>query len=116
MTLHRLLRRVAHWQRHSTALLMLLVQVGVAIAPLVERDGRQAVNHAEQRGTRHARMHNESTCAVCSVRSLQASVSATQGTTAVHGAPRHMPIAFVGIVTVRDPPTSNTSRAPPSLS
>jgi len=95
---------------------MLLVQVGVAVAPLAERDGRQAVNHAEQRGTRHARMHNESTCAVCSVRSLQASVNATHVTPALAAAPQQMTITFVGVVTARDPPTSNTSRAPPSVS
>jgi len=115
MILHSLLRRVPHWQRRSTALLMLLFQVGIALAPLAERDGRQAVNHVEQRGTRHARMHNESTCAVCSVRSLQATVSTTSIARTEHAAPRQMIIVSVYAAAVRDAPASNTSRAPPSV-
>lgn len=96
-------------------MLLLVLHVGVALAPLAERDGRRAVNHAEQRGTRHARMHNEGACAVCSVRSLQATVSVTKIAPTVQDAPLQMMIVYDDAVAVRDAPASNSSRAPPSL-
>ena len=116
MILQSLVRRVTYWQRQSMALLMLLLHVGVALAPLAEREGRHAANHAEQRGTRHARMHNERTCAVCTVRSLQTAVSAAGIAPTVHDAPFQIIIAFVDAVFARPAPTLNSSRAPPSMS
>jgi hypothetical protein len=116
MDIRAALRRVELWPRRSLALLMLVLQVGIAIAPLAERDGRRTVTHAEQRGTRHTRAHNEETCALCAVRSLQAHIVRAHPAPTFRDVPRRLEIAYVGVVTSRDPPTVNGSRAPPPLS
>lgn len=116
MKLRHLLRKAIHWQRRSTALLMLVLQVGVALAPLAERGSRQSVTHAEQRGTRHARMHNESTCAICAVRSMQARATTSDQAPPPRDVPQRFAVAIVDVPASRDPPATNTSRAPPRLS
>lgn len=116
MKLRRILSRVIKWQRRSVALLMLVLQVGVALAPLAERSSRQTITHAEQRGTRHARMHNESACAICAVRSMQATVAAIDDVPPPRDVPRRLAVAIIDVPASRDPPAANTSRAPPRLS
>ena len=115
MRLIALLRRTRHWQRRCSALLMLVLQVGVAAAPLAERESGQRVSHAEQPGTRHAPMHNESACVVCAVRSLRAVASQAAMALPLGAAPQRTPVAYVDVLTSRDPPSSNSSRAPPRL-
>ena len=108
--------RLRHWPRRLAALLMLVVQSGVALAPVLDHDGRIAGPHAEQRGNRHPRQHNERTCVVCAVRALQAPV--------VRDDPAPLPLESRTPVEFadreesasRDPPPSNASRAPPLLS
>lgn len=116
MPLVRLPNRAQPWPRRLLALLMLVLQVGVAMSPLVERADRRSAAHAEQRGTRHARTHNEETCAICGVRSLQATVAQAEAPATFRDVPRRIETAYRGVQLSRDPPPSNTSRAPPTLS
>lgn len=103
-------------QRRMSALLMLVLQFGMVLAPMSERDGRRTVTHVEQQGTRHAQLHNESACALCAVRSMQTAVlQAASALTVVVVADR-LVSAPSAILTSRDPPPSNASRAPPQLS
>ena len=104
------------WHRRMSALLLLVLQFGMVLAPMSEREGRRTLTHVEQQGTRHAQLHNEATCALCAVRSLQAAVlqAATALSTAV--ATQSLVSAPRAILTSRDLPPSNASRAPPALS
>jgi hypothetical protein len=111
-----LLLRLRHWPLRFAALLMLVVQAGIGLSPLFDHDGRIAAPHAEQKGNRHPKAHNERTCVVCAVRALQAP--------AVIDDPAPLPVDRRTPVEIadreqsasRDPPPSNASRAPPRLS
>jgi hypothetical protein len=115
-----LIRRPIHcarfWHRRLSALLMLVLQCGMAMAPMAEREGRRTVTHVEQQGTRHAQLHNEATCALCAVRSLHATVLQASRTLTVLVATAQLVSAPRTVLTSRDPPPSNASRAPPPLS
>jgi hypothetical protein len=68
------LRRLTGW-RHQFALAALLVLQGaITLSPLLEPNekGRMGA-HVEQQGAQHKYQHDETTCAVCSVRSLHCS-------------------------------------------
>ncbi len=103
------------WPRRLTALLALVLQVGVVLAPLGERGARQTVTHAEQRGTRHARMHNESTCALCAAGSLQTAMAAPPPPPVLLELPAQVARIALQVPASRDPPSANTTRAPPRL-
>lgn len=111
-----LLLRLRPLTLRFAALLMLVVQGGVAISPLLDHDGRIATPHAEQRGHRHPTAHNERTCVVCAVRALQA--PAVIDEPAPLPVQRRTPVEIADrqLSASRDPPPSNASRAPPSLS
>ena len=104
------------WPLRFAALLILVLQVGVGLTPLIDHDGRVPASHVEQRGNRHPRAHNERTCVICAVRALQAPV--------VTDDPAPLPTMRREMVEItdreqiasRDAPASNASRAPPRLS
>ena len=111
-----LLHRLRHWPIRFAALVTLLLQVGVGISPLLDHDGRIPASHAEQRGNRHPKAHNERTCVVCAVRALQAPVvTDNPAPLLTHRRPR-IAVTERTVVASRDPPASNASRAPPRLS
>ena len=116
MQLRRLLGRLTHWQRRSAALLVLVLQAALALSPLTEHADRRTVTHAEQRGTRHAPTHNETTCTVCAVRALQATATARQDVATLHEVRAHVATVYRAVFATRDPPASNGPRAPPPLS
>jgi hypothetical protein len=109
-------RRTSFWQRRVSALLMLVLQLGMVLAPMAEHEGRRTVTHVEQQGTRHAQLHNEATCALCAVRSLQAAVLQVPHVITVAIATERLVSVPATALASRDPPPSNASRAPPRLS
>jgi hypothetical protein len=65
------LRRPHSWTRRFALGALLALQGAIALAPLAEPSERGRMGaHAEQQGAQHQYQHDESTCAVCSVRSL----------------------------------------------
>ena len=115
--LFRSFRRARQWRSRSVSLLLFALQGVIVLSPVWEpHDQSTPRAHAEQPGTRHVAVHNESNCAVCSVRSMHAAV-----------APAVFPeIVFVqwrpvtGLATLAVPSCdgalSHLSRAPPLLS
>jgi hypothetical protein len=116
MPLRPSLTRRRAWPLRFAALLILVLQVGVGLTPLIDHDGRVPASHMEQRGNRHPKAHNERTCVICGVRALQSPVVTSE--------PAPLPILRREIAEIadreqiasRDPPASNASRAPPRLS
>ena len=74
MSRSRRLRRLSGW-RHPVALAVLLaLQAAIALSPLLEIGERGRMGaHAEQQGAQHKYQHDETTCAVCAVRSMHSS-------------------------------------------
>ena len=59
------------------AVLMAAVQLGVAVAPILDEDtGRSAVTHIEELGVRQHWAHDAAECAGCAVRHLTPTPSA----------------------------------------
>jgi hypothetical protein len=116
MTPRRLLTRLQHWPRRFSALLMLVLQVGVGVSPLLDHDGRVPARHMEQRGNRHPSAHNERTCVVCAVRAVQTPAASSDAVPPIHHRRAVLAVAYVDVAPARDPPAGNSSRAPPILS
>ena len=113
----RLIPRLRRWSRCLAALLTLVLQVGVGAAPLLDHDGRIPASHAEHRGHRHPRQHNERSCVICGVHAMQArTVSTDPAPLPTHGRQSLATTMFTGVPAARDAPASNSSRAPPQLS
>jgi hypothetical protein len=108
-------RRKTRWYRQFALALLFALQGAITLSPLIEpsEKGRMGA-HAEERGARHKYQHDESTCAVCAVRSLHA--AATQSSPPIIGervytaAALDMPVASTGRADVTVLP-----RAPPQL-
>ncbi len=68
------LRRLTGWRRRFALAVLFALQGAITLSPLVEptEKGRMGA-HAEQRGAQHKYQHDETTCAVCAVRSLHSS-------------------------------------------
>ncbi len=71
---HLPFHRLTGWGRQIALVVLLALQGAITFAPLLEANekGRMGA-HAEERGARHKYQHDETTCAVCAVRSLHAS-------------------------------------------
>ncbi len=108
--------RTRFWHGRISAVLMLVLQFGMVLAPMSEREGRRTVTHIERQGTRHAQLHDEANCALCAVRSLQVAVLHTASMRSVDVVTERLDSASRTILTSRDPPPANASRAPPRLS
>jgi hypothetical protein len=108
-------RRAQSWQRRLAALLMLVLHVGLVVAPLADHPGGGRRAHVEQRGARHAQAHNEETCALCAAGSARATVTPRVETPVVVRDVRRVRTAYFGRIMARDPPIANTSRAPPHV-
>ena len=68
------LRRPHGWCRRLAVAALLALQGAIALAPLAEPSEKGRLGaHAEQRGAQHQYQHDETTCAVCAVRSLHCS-------------------------------------------
>jgi hypothetical protein len=64
------------WFFTALALLAMVAQLGVALAPLAEgRPGRSMSSHIEAPGARGHYTHDEATCASCQARSIQGTAS-----------------------------------------
>ena len=111
-----ILTQLRHWPRRVAALLMVALQMGIGISPLLDHDGRIPARHAEQRGNRHARAHNEQTCVVCAVRALQEPSRRIDPAPIPRVRQSRLEIEVADAPTSRDPPSANSSRAPPPLS
>jgi hypothetical protein len=110
------LRRPKGWCRQIALTVLLALQGAIAFSSLLEptEKGRLGA-HAEQQGAVHQYQHDESTCAVCSVRSLHASPA--QSCAPVVCERQHSVAALDAplVAAIRVDPTT-LPRAPPQLS
>src|SRR5579871_6550552 len=68
------LRRPNGWCRRVALAALFALQGAIALAPLLEPSEKGRLGaHAESQGAQHKYQHDESTCAVCSVRSMHSS-------------------------------------------
>ena len=113
-----LLRRPRLWARRTVCLALLALQGGIVTSPLWETGNQKEAHprpHVEQSGARHMDMHDETTCLVCSVRSLASLPVAPAPAVVVD---RQSPTAWrhAQIPDSRDDGPFNRSRAPPLTS
>jgi hypothetical protein len=109
-------RKPFTWPRRIALALVVALQGAIAVSPLFEptEKGRLGA-HAEEKGAQHRYQHDESTCAVCAVRSLHSSpargcppiVSERQQAVATLDAP---------VAPQRQADPTTLPRAPPRLS
>ena len=115
--LFRFFRRARQWRSRSVSLLLFALQGVIALSPVWEPQEQSTPRaHAEQPGTRHVAVHNEANCAVCSVRSMHASVPPAVFPAIVFVQWR--PVAGLTAIALSscDGALSHLSRAPPLLS
>jgi hypothetical protein len=110
-----LFRGPRHWARRAVCLALLALQGGILTSPLWETHTQKEVHprpHVEQSGARHVDMHDETTCRVCSVRSLASLPVAPQPAIVVA---RHSSTSWrnAEIPASRDDGPTSRSRAPP---
>ncbi len=67
-------RRPNGWIRQFALVVLFALQGAITLSPLLEANekGRMGA-HAEEQGAQHKYQHDETTCAVCAVRSLHSS-------------------------------------------
>jgi hypothetical protein len=71
---HRPLRRPIGWRRRIALAALIALQTAITFSPLLETTEKGRLGaHAEEQGAQHRYQHDESTCAVCAVRSLHSS-------------------------------------------
>ena len=93
---------------------LLGLQVAVAATPLTEPHQGSLVTHAERDGAaHHFVVHNDATCAACSVRSLHASPSDAAAMRAFALQQHVVPVHVEAAAPSRDDTAANPSRAPP---
>jgi hypothetical protein len=111
---HGSLRRSRLFGHRIVAFALFMLQGAIALSPLWESGTRGKLGmHAEQQGSRHAGLHNEDACAVCTVRSLHASVP-LQTSRSLAVQPRRAPLAVARQrASARDNWSTHLSRAPP---
>ena len=65
------LRTLTGWRRQLALGVLLVLQAAITLSPLLETNeaGRMR-SHVEEQGAQHKYQHDDSTCAVCAVRSL----------------------------------------------
>jgi hypothetical protein len=111
---YRSVRRHRSWAHVLTATMLFVVQLAIAASPFWEARGEGRLGiHTEREGARHAGMHNEAACLVCSVRSLHAAPS-----TSANGVVAMLPVRMLVVTPAAQGPTrsvrgTNLSRAPP---
>jgi hypothetical protein len=94
---------------------LFVLQIVIAVSPLVEsREEGRLIAHVEQDGTRHVNLHNEATCALCSVRAQKAMPAPAATPVGSARSPIAPTVAtYTAPLTVGA--TTNRSRAPPRL-
>lgn len=111
---HRSSRKSCLLGPRVVAFALFTLQGAMALSPFWESasQGRLGM-HAEQQGSRHSDLHNEDGCAVCSVRSLHASVP-LQTSRSLTVQPRRAPLAVeCQPASERDTWSTHPSRGPP---
>jgi hypothetical protein len=112
---YRPLCRPSGW-RHPVAFAVLFaLQCAIALSPLLEANERGRIPvHVEQQGATHKYQHNESTCAVCTVRALHSSPA--QGCQAID-CERQQAVAALDapVAPLRGVETTALPRAPPQV-
>ncbi len=101
------------WRRISAAALFAL-QVVVAFSPVAEAQYQTpGMAHAHDQQTRHAAVHDESSCAVCAVRTHSVRAPEPPAPVADAEAPHRVAVATLPDGTVRDHWLPNATRGPP---
>ncbi len=109
------LRRQSGWLRQLALVLLFALQGAITLSPLIEpsEKGRMGA-HAEDRGAQHKYQHDETTCAVCAVRSLHAALA--QSSPPIIGERVHTAAALAApVAPVRRTDATVLPRAPPQL-
>ncbi len=109
------MRRQTRWYRQLALVLLVALQGAITLSPLIEpsEKGRMGA-HAEERGAQHKYQHDETTCAVCAVRSLHA--AAMQSSPPIIGERVQTVTALdAPVAPIRRVDTTVLPRAPPQL-
>ena len=68
------LLRPSVWRRRIALAVLFALQGAITVSPLLEPGEKGRIGaHAEEQGAQHKYQHDETTCAVCAVRSLHSS-------------------------------------------
>lgn len=104
---------LSSWRRSAAAALIAL-QAVIAVSPVLER--RDAVPRdaqVETQGSRHLFAHDESSCAVCAVRTLEADVPPQAAAPIAVATNSLVDPTDAADVRLLEPAPGNHSRAPP---
>jgi hypothetical protein len=103
----------ALWRRISAAALLAL-QLVVAFSPIAEAQYQPPdTAHIHDQQTNHAALHDESTCAVCAVRTHIARATAPPAPVADAETPYRVAAAALPDGATRDGSLANATRGPP---
>ena len=105
------------WRTRSVALLLLVLQGLIAATPFVERRSVSDLPriHVEQKDAPHLDLHNDDTCALCSVRAEFATPPGAVCPLVETGRPQLVSAGDVDASRSTDARVGNLSRAPPPL-
>jgi hypothetical protein len=109
----QLKRGVCGWLGHLAAILAVVAQLAVAIAPLAERTDAGAPAHLDPAGTSAHYVHNDADCAACQARSLHGATARAPSPPLPRLASPVAPVATAAFSTAADP-GRHLSRAPPA--
>ena len=103
------------WRRTAAAALIAL-QAVIAVSPVLERrDEVRRDTHVEAQGGRHLFAHDESTCAVCAVRTASGAAPAESPALVATATGGKVEIAYATVVLPSGATPDNHPRAPPVL-
>ena len=109
------LRRPNGWSRRFALAALFALQGAIALAPLVEPSEKGRLGaHAEGQGAQHKYQHDESTCAVCAVRSMH-SAPAQSAPPVVHEHEHSVALAETPAAPSLGADITALPRAPPQL-
>jgi hypothetical protein len=108
-------RSFARWLVSIGAIVAIVAQVSVVLAPLGEaREGSSAAAHVEASGTSTHYAHNDATCVVCQVRSFQGLVARVPDAFADERRQADARVVAAEAFVPPQPFSPSTPRAPPS--
>ena len=101
------------WARRVALFALIALEMAVTLSPLLEPHHEAAETHIEQSGTaHHFLVHNEATCAVCTLRSMGA-LPVVPEVPIASAVPVMPPRARQYVAVVSRGATAHGSRAPP---
>jgi hypothetical protein len=101
--------------RRFALLALLVLQALVTVAPVMEAHHEAPESHVEQNGATHIFVvHNEATCAVCTLRSIRV-LPAQASADVPTAAPAIFAPARVAVSALTRDSAAHASRAPPAL-